>query len=73
MIIKMIINCINKNVCVYIQYLTKVSTPLTFQQKKLYIFLRDNTIEIKLEYILEKWHFYLTKYWHFGHSFDMFT
>ncbi len=40
---------------------------------QLYIFLRDNTIEIKLEYILEKWHFYLTKYWHFGHSFDMFT
>ncbi len=40
-------------VCVYIQYLTKVSTPLTFQQKKLYIFSRKNTTQMKLEYILE--------------------
>ncbi len=38
---------------VYIQYLTKVSTPLTFQQNSLYNFSRDNTAQMKLGYILE--------------------
>ncbi len=40
-------------VCMYAQYLTKVSTPLTFQQSIQYIFSRDNTIEMKLGYMLE--------------------
>ncbi len=35
-----------------LQYLTKVSTPLTFQQKCKYNFSRDNTAQIKLGYIL---------------------
>lgn len=37
----------------YIQYLTKVSTPFTFQQLFYYIFSRDDTIKMKLGYILE--------------------
>ncbi len=37
----------------YIQYLTKVSTPLTFQQQNVYNLSRDNTAQIKLGYILE--------------------
>ncbi len=38
---------------IYLQYLTKVSTPLTFWQSIEYIFSRDNSIDIKLVYILE--------------------
>ncbi len=42
-------------VCVYIihtHYLTKMSTPLTFQKKKLYSFWRDKAAQMKLGYIL---------------------
>ncbi len=38
---------------IYLQYLTKVSTPLTFRQSIKYIFSSDNTIEMKLGYSLE--------------------
>ncbi len=39
---------------IIIYYLTKVSTPLKFQQHILYNFSRDNTAQIKLGYILEQ-------------------
>ncbi len=37
-----------------LHYLTKVSTPLTFQQKCWYNFSMDNTAQMKLGYILEQ-------------------
>ncbi len=40
-------------IIIYTWYLTKVSTPLTFQQQFLYNFSRDNTAQMKLGYILE--------------------